>query len=202
MSEPLLSREVPARAGEPPHPVLLLLHGRGADERDLVPLADALDPRLRCVSARAPFSLPGFGYQWYEMERVGSPDPRTFGESLRLAGALAERLAAGAPQVIACGFSQGAVMAAALLAHFPQHVAAAALLSGYLAVEPQAAAGRPVFIGHGLHDPVIPVGFGRQAAQRLTAAGAVVSAHEYPFAHSTSPAELADLDAWLKQRLA
>jgi phospholipase/carboxylesterase len=194
---PLFTRELAARRGEPPHPVMLLLHGRGADEEDLLPLAEALDPGWRYVSARAPFALPGFGYAWYEMDRLGTPEPVTLAGSLRQAEAVVDRLAAEAPMLVVCGFSQGAVMAAALLVRRPDRVAAAAMLSGYLAVDPRTAAGKDVFIGHGLLDPLIPVGLGRQARERFAAAGARVDYHEYPIAHQTSPSELTDLGAWM-----
>src|SRR4051794_34339471 len=70
--------------------LLVLHHGRGSDERDLLGLADALDPegRLHVVSARAPLQLPGSpGYHWYLVPRVGYPDPETFRAAR---GALAE----------------------------------------------------------------------------------------------------------------
>ena len=65
---------------------LVLLHGRGADERDLLPLADALDPRrrLEALTPRGPLSLPPGGAHWYIVPRVGFPDPSTFLESFRL----------------------------------------------------------------------------------------------------------------------
>ncbi len=64
-----------------PQGLLVLHHGRGTDERDLIGLADALDPagRLHVVSPRAPLSLPGSpGFHWYLVPRVGYPDPETF----------------------------------------------------------------------------------------------------------------------------
>src|SRR6476659_6101551 len=79
MAEPLF-REERAAAGEP-EGLLVLHHGRGTDERDLLGLADLLDPerRLRVVTPRAPLTLPGSpGYHWYLVPRVGHPDPETF----------------------------------------------------------------------------------------------------------------------------
>src|ERR671916_1110383 len=66
-------------AGEPAG-ALVLMHGRGADERDLAPLFDVLDPerRLLCVAPRGPLALPPGGRHWYIVRRVGYPDPETF----------------------------------------------------------------------------------------------------------------------------
>ena len=82
MSESLQYRERPA-AGDP-EGLLLLHHGRGSDEADLLGLADELDSerRLHVVSPRAPLTLGGPGYHWYVVPRVGFPDrtpstPRT-----------------------------------------------------------------------------------------------------------------------------
>ncbi|HEV2998869.1 MAG TPA: phospholipase, partial [Solirubrobacteraceae bacterium] len=74
----LTYRERPAR-GEA-EGLLVLHHGRGTDERDLLSLADALDPggHLHIVTPRAPLTLGGPGYHWYVVPRVGHPDPATF----------------------------------------------------------------------------------------------------------------------------
>src|SRR5947209_18671371 len=88
----LLFDERPA-AGDPAG-LLVLHHGRGADEQDLLPLAGVLDPRqrLHVVTPRAPLVLPGApGHHWYVVERVGYPDPSTYFESV---GLLAELHAA------------------------------------------------------------------------------------------------------------
>ena len=63
-----------------PEGALVLLHGRGADEHDLFPLLDMLDPerRLLGATARGPLSLPPGGAHWYVVRRVGYPDPETF----------------------------------------------------------------------------------------------------------------------------
>src|SRR5436190_20282206 len=69
------------QAVDDPEGLLVLHHGRGADEEDLLVLADALDPRqrLHVVAPRAPLTLPGWpGYHWYVVPRVGYPDPATF----------------------------------------------------------------------------------------------------------------------------
>src|SRR3954451_1437644 len=115
----LTFRERPA-AGEPAG-LLVLHHGRGADEHDLLPLADVLDParRLHAVTPRAPLTLPGWpGHHWYVVPRVGYPDPETFHAARRaLAGfhdELWERTGLDAARTILGGFSMGSVMSYAL----------------------------------------------------------------------------------------
>src|SRR5437762_7705948 len=66
----------PRQPGAEPHPALVILHGRGADENDLLPLADSLDPRLYVVSARAPFAR--YGFHWYDLVEIGIPEPKSY----------------------------------------------------------------------------------------------------------------------------
>ncbi len=80
----LFSRERPAT--DDPAGLLILCHGRGTDERDLLPLADALDPRrqLHLVTPQGPLQRPGWpGHYWYVVPRVGYPDPKTFAADYR-----------------------------------------------------------------------------------------------------------------------
>ena len=93
MTEPLRYLERPAD-GEP-EGLLVLHHGRGTDERDLLGLADVLDPerRLHVVTPRAPLELPGSpGYHWYLVPRVGYPDPDTFHAARAALAELHDRL--------------------------------------------------------------------------------------------------------------
>src|SRR5271154_5650151 len=115
----LTFRERPA-AGEPAG-LLVLHHGRGTDEHDLLPLGDALDPqrRLHVVTPRAPLTLPGSpGYHWYLVPRVGFPDPASFDAAraalAELHDALWQRTGLGAEQTVLGGFSMGSVMSFAL----------------------------------------------------------------------------------------
>ena len=100
--------------------LLVLFHGRGADERDLFPLLDLLDPERRMlgVTPRGPLHLPPGGAHWYAVERIGYPDPATFTATFALAANWLDDLAdeAGVPpeRTVLGGFSQGAVMTYAL----------------------------------------------------------------------------------------
>jgi phospholipase/carboxylesterase len=198
-------------AGDP-EGALVLLHGRGADERDLFPLLDMLDPerRLLGATARGPLSLPPGGAHWYVVRRVGYPDPETFNSTLPvLSSWLSELLAEhGIPpeRTVLGGFSQGSVMAYALgLGPERPRPAGIVALSGFLprveGFEPDLAkaAGLPVAIGHGTHDPVISVEFGRDARDRLLEAGARVTYRESPMPHTIDPAFLGELPAWLRE---
>jgi phospholipase/carboxylesterase len=199
-------------AASDPEGALVLLHGRGADERDLYPLLDMLDPdrRLLGATARGPLSLPPGGAHWYVVRQVGYPDPETFLSTYpQLATWLDDMLAEhgiGPERTILGGFSQGSVMAYSLgLGPSRPRPAGILALSGFLPtvegfeLDLDRAAGLPVAIGHGTHDPVISVDFGRDARDRLTAAGADVTYRESPMAHTIDPAFLSELAGWVGQ---
>jgi phospholipase/carboxylesterase len=187
-------------------PGLLMLHGRGADEADLMGLESALDTRLTIISPRAPYRL-GPGYAWYDMFQIGSPDPETMAVSM---GELREFLDGMLPtynidpqRLYLLGFSQGAILSAALALTMPERIAGVTMHSGYvptnvgLELQPEAIKGKPFFLAHGKYDDVIPVTFGRDAEEYLTEAGARVTYQEYPIGHSISEESLYDLSEWL-----
>jgi phospholipase/carboxylesterase len=189
----LRALERPA-AGEP-EGALVLLHGRGADEHDLVPLLDALDPerRLHGYTPRAPLTLPPGGAHWYVVPRVGYPDHETFAAGF---GALEEwfdGLPFAAGDVVLGGFSQGAVMSYALgLGRGRPRPRQLLALSGFVPTVDGWDADLespfpPIAIAHGTYDPVIPVEFGRAARDLLEGAGADVWYHESPIEHSIDP---------------
>src|SRR5213079_1994657 len=120
-------------AAEEPAGALVLFHGRGADEHDLFPLLDALDPerRLDGYCPRGPLSLPPGGAHWYVVPRVGYPDPATFASSYAEAAEWLDALPH--PRVVLGGFSQGAVMSLALgLGAGRPRPAAVIALSGFI----------------------------------------------------------------------
>jgi phospholipase/carboxylesterase len=196
----------------PPYPTLILLHGRGTNEDDLLGLVPYLDPRLFVLSVRAPFAFPYGGWTWYDIQEVGSPDPQQFNESYnRLVQFLDDakrQYPIDAQQVFLLGFSMGTVMSFALSLTKPDEIAGVVAHSGYVPEQtdldfvwdrlPQTG----FFIAHGEYDPIIPVHFGRRAKELLVAANADVTYREYPIAHQISEESLSDLTEWLTQRLA
>jgi phospholipase/carboxylesterase len=205
----LVYRERPAR--EAPEGLLVLHHGRGADEHDLLPLADVLDPagRLHVATPRAPLELQGWpGYHWYVVPRVGYPDAETFQAARSALGSLHDELweRTGIPpaRTVLGGFSMGSVMSYALGLSADRPVTAGILaFSGFVPVvdgwEPDLP-GRgelPVFIAHGRNDPIMGVGFARGAHELLEAGGLDVSYHESDVAHEIDPTHLAAATRWL-----
>ena len=195
-------------AGEP-EGLLVLLHGRGADERDLFPLLDLLDPerRLLGVTPRGPLTLPPGGAHWYVVHEIGSPDPETFLPTYAAVSEWLDGLGFAPERTVIGGFSQGAVMTFALsLGSGRPRPAASIALSGFmptvpgfeLDLEPPLP---PVAIGHGTFDPVISVDWSRRAKETLEAGGADVLYREYPLPHAVDPGFLGELAPWIASKL-
>lgn len=197
-----------------PEGLLVLFHGRGADERDLYPLLGVLDPqrRLLGLTPRGPLSLPPGGAHWYAVQEIGYPDPGTFlptyTEVSGWLDSVAEETGIGPERTVLGGFSQGAVMTYALgLSRGRPSPAALVALSGFVPTAPGFELDLerplpPVAIGHGTFDPVISVEWSRRARQLLEAAGADVLYREYPLPHAVEPGFLAELAPWIEAGLA
>jgi phospholipase/carboxylesterase len=197
-------------AGDPAG-LLILHHGRGADERDLLGLADVLDPqqRLHVVTPRGPLTLPGWpGYHWYTVPRVGYPDPRTFHDAYNKLAAFHdetwERTGIAPDRTVLGGFSMGSVMSYALGLSGDRPVPAGILaFSGFIPTVEEwqpdlgSRAKLPVFIAHGRHDPIMDVAFARRADALLDSAGLPVEYHESDAAHQIDPAHIPAAARWL-----
>ena len=198
-----------------PAGLLVLHHGRGTDERDLIGLADALDPerRRRVVSARAPLQLSGSpGFHWYLVPRVGYPDPETFFAARTALAELHDELWAeggvGPERTVLGGFSMGAVMSYAMgLGGERPAVAGILACSGFVPVvegwEPALAdrSGTGAFVAHGANDAVISVEFARRARALLEGGGLAVEYHESELGHQIDPAQLEAARGWLAATL-
>ena len=203
-------RERPA-AGEPDG-LLILHHGRGSDENDLLGLADVLDPerRLHVVTPRAPLSLGGPGYHWYVVPRVGYPDHDTFHAAYqRLASfhdEVWERTGLTPEQTVFGGFSMGSVMSYSL-GLGPDRPASAGIMafSGFIPTvegwQPDVPRDTRVFIAHGRRDPIMDVGFAQRANALLEGAGMDVEYHESDAAHHIDAAHLPAAIDWVNTTL-
>jgi phospholipase/carboxylesterase len=206
-------RERPA-AGEAAG-LLILHHGRGTDEHDLLGLADALDPerRLLAITPRGPLTLPGWpGYHWYSVPQVGFPDPETFHQAYGQLAAFHdetwERTGIAPDQTVLGGFSMGSVMSYALGLAGERPVPGGILaFSGFIPTvegwQPDLDSRTllPVFITHGRRDPIMAVEFARQARDLLQAAGLPVTYLESDAAHHIDPAHIPAARQWLAATL-
>jgi phospholipase/carboxylesterase len=194
--------------------LLVLHHGRGADERDLLGLADVLDPdgRLHVVTPRAPLTLPGSpGFHWYVVPRVGYPDPDTFRGAFDALASfhdeLWERTGIGPEKTVFGGFSMGSVMSYSLGLSADRPVPAGLLIfSGFIpTVEGWAPdldrSQMPVFIAHGRRDPVMSVEFAREARSTLEGAGFRVDYNESDAGHFIDPDHVPNAVRWLADQL-
>jgi phospholipase/carboxylesterase len=210
----LTFRERPAD-GEPAG-LLVLHHGRGADEHDLLSLGDVLDPqrRLHVATPRAPLQLPGWpGHHWYVVPRVGYPDPETFHAAYRQLAdfhdELWERTGVTPESTVFGGFSMGSVMSYALGLGADRPAPAGILaFSGFVPTvdgwEPDLASrtGTRAFIAHGRRDPIMAVDFARRAKELLEAGGLDVEYHESDAAHHIDPQHVPPAIDWLGRTIA
>ena len=195
--------------------LLVLHHGRGADEVDLLGLADVLDPdrRLRVVSPRAPLELPGWpGYHWYVVPRVGYPDPATFRAAYEQLAtfhdALWERTGIGPERTVLGGFSMGSVMSYALGLGVDRPAPSGLLIfSGFVPIvdgwspDLESRSDLRAFIAHGRRDPIMEVAFARRARELLEEDGVEVEYHESDAAHQIDPSHVPAAVAWLSATL-
>jgi phospholipase/carboxylesterase len=212
----LAHRVVEPRARSAQPPLLVLLHGIGADEADLLPIAPLLDPRFLVVSARAPHRAEPTGYRWYAIDWSATPpraDPAEMVASRDLLGRFIVEATAlygtNPSNVFFFGFSQGAIMSLALLVARPELVRGVAAHSGRLSKLPgpahsaDALSHAAVLILHGAQDPVVPVSEGHKAYEVLAPlmGGRVAYRAFEGLGHGISEESIAEASRWLTARL-
>ncbi len=196
-------------------PLLLLLHGVGSHEGDLMGLAPYLDPRFYIISARAPTVLAPGAYAWFHVEFTPTGpviDPREAEASrvtlLRFVDELIESYRVDPRRVYLLGFSQGAIISLSLALTEPKKLAGVVAMSGRILPEvlprmapAEAMMGLPILVVHGTADPVLGIEYGRAARDRLAALPVSLTYREYPIGHQVTEESLADVGAWLRDRL-
>jgi phospholipase/carboxylesterase len=212
MPAPLVYAEQPPRQSSANPPLLLLLHGYGANEHDLLGLGAHLDPRFHCVSPQAPLALPWGGYAWYGIDFSDAGTECRFEQAPAAQESIESLLDSlkakiNPSQVFLLGFSQGGGMAINIGLRRHQHVTGIVSLSGLYAPPlqpgplPELAAGYPIFMSHGRQDPVLPIERGRQARALLDPLPIELDYREYDMAHEIDQACLSDVQQWLADRL-
>lgn len=201
-------------------PLLLLLHGVGANERQMAAIAPAFDPRLVVVSARSPIAL-GRGpsgqaaFAWFHVTFTADGPMIDREEAAagwvhvaRFAGEAVEAYGADPARVFVAGFSQGGIMALAALLTAPERFAGAVVMSGRLLPEvvPHAAPteslrGKHVLLVHGIDDEKLGIGLARRARDQLDEFPLAVDYRELPMAHDITADSLAVVTTWISALL-
>ncbi len=195
-------------------PVLVLMHGLGADEHDLMGLASELDERLCVVSLRAPGRCEFGGYAWFDVtwdengvhaDEEGALAAREL--VLTELESLPEALGFQPAKLFLGGFSQGAMMTLGVALNSPQILSGAILLSGRLLpkfvpneVSPDLIR-LPFLIQHGVADQVVPVAEAREAKRFLEGMGVPLAYQEYPMGHEISFESLENIRIWLSNQI-
>ena len=212
-----VERIAAARRVEPGRkpPLLVLLHGIGADENDLFPLARRLDPRLTVVSLCAPHDYVT-GHAWFHIDFLPGgkvvPDVEQARASLAELVAWVEaapaRLGTDPGRTALLGFSQGAMMSLGVLRTIPDRLAGVVALSGrvagdlFEATAPRDAIARvPLLVAHGTLDDLLPVANGRQTRDAFQDLSRDFTYREFPIGHGIAPDELELVASWLAKHL-
>ncbi|CAG0910811.1 unnamed protein product [Cyprideis torosa] len=214
---PAVTRDV----GKNIESAVVWLHGLGADGNDFVPIIDQLDlggaSGVRFVFPHAP-SIPvtiNGGVvmpAWYDicdMELDRSVDEAGLLDSASSVALWLDELRGqgiASERILLAGFSQGGAVACHLGLSYPCRLGGLILLSTYFAGGEKVQGnvlqrGLNVFIGHGLYDPVVPVGLATEAIRRLEELGLVPRYHEYAMEHCVCEKEIEDISSWIRERL-
>ena len=190
---------------------LIVLHGWGANQHDLIPLAQSLKlPSLHCFFPNAPFDVPGTGGTgkgWFsfplnensEQERIKSRETL-----ISLVNDVQER-GFTPKEIVLVGFSQGAGMCLDVMLHMKIPIGAVVALSGFL-MDGEKMKDRenlptetPIFAAHGLYDPILPLKQSKETLHTLKESGFSLTWQEYPIAHEISHDEIEDICVFLKK---
>lgn len=196
---------------DPSAPTLIVLHGLGADEQDLMGLVPAVDPAWSVVAPRAPVRLPWGGFAWFPVEFLPDGTRRYQGEDAVRAAEAATRwlddlhdTRPASPLVLA-GFSQGAMIAWAVAQRARAPLAALWLMSGSvvpeLALSPFPDLRMPILVQHGTEDEVLPIELGRAMQAHLRSHGLPHEYREYAMGHGISEQSLREGLHWVTERL-
>lgn len=212
----------PTRAGSDRPPMLLMLHGVGSNEQDLLGLADQLDGRFYILSLRGPVTFGPGSHGWFEVRFTPTGpmiNPQQAEQSrrdlIKFIQEAPDHYKADPDRVVLFGFSQGAIMSLALALTRPDLLAGAVVISGRTLPElfgkvgplaghlasREAMNGLPLLVAHGRQDNVLPIDYGRQTENIFSQLPFNLSYREYDMAHGIDPTCLKQVRIWLSTLL-
>ncbi len=196
-----------AGSSDPAAPLVVLLHGRGSSEREIIALADQLPPGPAYAAVRAPIAEGG-GYAWFANRGIGRPVAESLAASMAWFRNWLDTAAPDGRPVVLVGFSGGAAFAGGLILADPRRFSGAAILYGTLPfdagvpVTPARLTGLPVFVAQGDQDRIIPPELlDRTWQYLLTDSAAPAYARRDPGGHHISVQTLGELGGWIHERL-
>ena len=196
-------------------PIVIMLHGYGSNEKDLIQLAPALRPEFRYISARAPQTMDFGMYGWFPIDFTHSgitvdysAAKKALEQLINFTVEIIREYRPRGNKVFLIWFSQGAVMSYLMAFNAPELLHGVIALSGQLPetslpLETAKAAMRklPFLVMHGIHDDVLPVAKGRAANEWLQKNVDDLTYLEYPIAHQISDSGIVLISSWLEEKI-
>lgn len=190
---------------------IVMLHGYGSQERDLLSFAPELDPRYLVISARAPYPMTPFGFAWYAIEYDAVNGKFTNSEQAIESRDLIRQFVENIKQkyavedVTLMGFSQGAILSYAVALSFPEMVKRIVAMSGYIdkdllisGYDDSDFSGLSFYRSHGSIDEVVPVDWDRRSTTLLEQLKIKNKYSEFPVGHGVSPENFEEIKDFLK----
>jgi phospholipase/carboxylesterase len=193
------------------YPTVLVLHGRGSNEHDLIGLASHLSEDLLWISPRAPLTLGPNSFEWYRVRIIGRPDPQQVTSALETIDHFIEEILAAYPidpqKLFLLGFSQGSLLSMCYTLTHPARIAGVIAQSGYipnhldLEFNETELKNKPFILTHGEQDTMIPIEWGRASRNRLHTLDVDLTYHEFQMGHTVSMDSLEVISEWLEKQL-
>lgn len=205
--------------GGAPEASIIWLHGLGADANDFVPMAEQFDllkklkirfvfpyAPVRAITVNSGMKMRGW-YDIFDLSISRKEDEQGIKDSHRLVSLLIAReesLGIPSNKILLGGFSQGAAIALYLGLRHPKKLGGIIALSGYLplpitlkeeGIKPINTP--PIFMAHGLYDPVVPLMLAEMSKEQLEGLGYKIDWHSYPMPHTVLPEEIKDIDKFI-----
>ncbi len=207
--------KMPSPSTEEPMPLLILMHGYGSNEQDMVSFSKALDPRAMILAVRAPHKIAKDKYSWYNLDRNRNGVKYSFDELkesrtevMNLIRLMQQEHNIDEENILVGGFSQGAIMSLALSMKHSDVIDGAMVLSGDLYDEVEAEMegmlidrGLDVYMSHGRQDKVLPFAEAVKDIKFLKSRGVDVYEHYYDSAHTISRDNFVTLSHWLTAKI-